>query len=218
MNKDMIKRLESLEVAVQAKRHRQEEEAKNLYVKLVNNDAVILGAKKIVLTGETPLGVVGQIEDYILKARPEKVTISVELSGICDLIPGLEACDEGREVDTYYVTYGGIMGDYCQLIEANKEITLANIILCEVLIPYLRGCKADEEMGVKHFFPNGALCLAHSLDLILCVLVDRVRKYKAYRAEYEANPGKFGLGLAPELPRNEWSRFWPANGDSGLLV
>ena len=210
MGKEVIKRLELLEIAAHERRLKEKEAAKRLDVKLINNTATLWhGGKVLKGTAGTPFAMVKLIEDYILETKPEFVNIGVELSGVCDLIPGLEESEAGRELDLYFMTYGGISGDYYSLLESNENITLANIILCEVLICPLRGSGADEEMGVTQFFKDSAECLtlAHDISLLVDVLADRVKKYKEYRAKYE-NSTDICEKYIIECPRNRWSRFW----------
>jgi hypothetical protein len=207
---NLLKRIENIETVIFKQQRQREENNKNLYARITDNTAVIHhGAKRHTITDETPLDAVRGVEDYILKAKPEKVTISTPLSGVCDLIPELAESEAGREIDLYYVFTGSISGDYYRLMESNIDITLANIILCEALIPYLRRTLSYEEMGIEHFYTDDVLSLAHSLGAIAYVLADRVKKFKDYRAAYENDPAKYRHNAKPQLPTNRWSRYWP---------
>ena len=70
MKKEMIKRLELLETAAHEKVKRQEESAKSLYVKIVDNEAKLWHSDKVYkVTGKTVFDVVNGVEDYIRGVR-----------------------------------------------------------------------------------------------------------------------------------------------------
>ena len=192
MKKDFQKRLALLELAAQEKQRQKEETSKIMYIKLVNNVAHIAGRNKLTLTAESPFEVVEAIETHIRETQPESINMSVELSGVADLIVEFAEIEAGRLIDRHFVVFGNATGHYFQLLQNNENITLANILLCETLLPYFRETRADSEMGVEHFFQDSALCLAHDESLITYLLCERVRAWQAHGVP----------------PKNRWSKFW----------
>lgn len=212
MTKAISGRLEMLESVAQEKRQRREENAKSLYIKIVDNVALIWHDKKRIMQAASPFDAVAMAEDYLLQAKPEKVTISACLTGVLDLLPGVEEHAEFREMDTYY-NMGShcAMGDYYGLMESNNDITLANIFMCEMLYHQFRKTTADEEMGISFDIPEPARVLAHDVGLIMHVLLDRMRKTKAYAETHKPVPwmgdGRFTINR--NEPSNRYSRYWP---------
>lgn len=216
MNNGMAKRLVSLESIIKKKRQRQEEAARELYAKIKYNAATVWHKRKLTLAADTTYDIIEQLEDYILQAKPEKVTISAEMTGFIEFIPGAEEYEEWRDIDTWYsVPTGTITGDYYSLLASNENITLANIMMCELLIPWVGSCKMDEDVGIEHIFErqSGMLYLSDRMDLIGYVLVDRVRKYKAYKAAHINSPDHSTKAQAERInPSNKWSKYWSGEG------
>jgi len=211
MNKSISARLELLEAIEQDKRQRREEANRRLAFHLKGNVGTIWhGGKKYTVTGEGVFAAVLGVENFILQAKPETVVYSAELSGILDLLPGLEEIDEMRKLDTWFtVPIGSFSGDYYTLLASNEGISLSKIMLCNISYIYCRGCKADEDRGVDIFFDKPPLHLADNPLAIIKILRDRVAKFKAYKEAYEKDPVKHRFTVKPWLPSNTYSRYWP---------
>lgn len=189
MNKETKKRLDLLEAIAAEREHKRQEESKNLQVRLIDNVAYLKNGHVV---GERPIDAIAWLEQHILMTKPENVVIGVEQSGVCDLLPGLETIDEGRELDLYFVVGRlRIEGDYCPLIM--QGIPLNQIILVETLIPYLRKFVED----------GSALSKASDLDWIISTLLKSMNKRK------ETVVSDVSENLKQNSrPSNIWSKYW----------
>jgi hypothetical protein len=211
MLKELNKRIEILETIAAAETAEREENAKRLSASIDDCTLTLYGTHSRTVTGNSVLGVVKWLEDYIKQSQPAHVLISLELSGVCDLIPELAETAEGRELDTWYTIHGGsIDGDYTPLL--NNGIELRNIIMLESLLPFLRDTTANRTAGIDiHFDENNILSVSHDLEMVLYILYDRMEKWKQYAID---NSDNFLM-----KPKNRFSKYWTAQDPetTGLL-
>lgn len=189
MNKETKKRLDLLEAIAAEHEQKRQEESKTLRARLIDNVAYLKNGHVV---GERPIDAIAWLEQHILMTKPENVVIGVEQSGVCDLLPGLETIEEGRELDLYFVVGRlRIEGDYYPLIL--QGIPLNQIILVEILIPYLRRYVED----------GSALSMAGDLDWIISTLLKSMNERKETVASDVSESLKQN-----SRPSNEWSKYW----------
>jgi hypothetical protein len=192
MLKEINKRIEILEAIATAEAVKREESTRILSASIDGNILTLYEAHSRTVTGVSTLAVVLWLEDYIKKTQPQSISINVHISGIAELLPSLAETAEGREVDIWFcVHHGNINGDYTNYI--NNGTPLANIILLESLLPFLRGSKANEAADITiSFTEHTVLSIVDDVEFIIYVLYDRFAKWKAYG----------------EKPKNRFSKYW----------
>ena len=197
--KTAIKRLATLEIAAQTKVAKQADLARNMYVSIDDNVAIVIGTKAEKMISSTAYGVITQLQAYIHRVKPKCIHISANVSNVCDLFPGEVTTEAREELGSYFViSYLSISGDFYKLL-SDGVATLQNIILCGCLYPYFRRSLSNEAMGFS--YPDFSIETYSNRPIeIVNLMLDYVSKCKEYRTACEANPTRYRGEPRPIIP------------------